>query len=82
VPPPSSRAALWRLAGLVRTPEGLAELSRDPFPLARHIGAAALARAESRGAHQRTDLPEPDPAFDGIHALTRGDDGPAWEVWS
>ncbi|MGI8585035.1 MAG: L-aspartate oxidase [Thermoleophilaceae bacterium] len=82
VPPPSSRAALWRLAGLARTPEGLAELAHDPFPLARRIGAAALARAESRGAHQRTDLPERDPALDGMHAVARGDEDPAWEHWS
>jgi len=82
VPPPSSRAALWRLAGLARTPHGLAELAQDPFPLARRIGAAALARAESRGAHQRTDLPEPDPALDGMHALAQGDEAPVWERWS
>nr|MBA2567540.1 aspartate oxidase [Thermoleophilaceae bacterium] len=74
--------ALWRLAGLARTPHGLAELAQDPFPLARRIGAAALARAESRGAHQRTDLPEPDPALDGMHALAQGDEAPVWERWS
>ena len=28
---------------------------------------AALERTESRGAHQRRDFPEPDPAFDNRH---------------
>ena len=57
--PPSdaTRAALWRHAGLRRSPEGLRELAGDPFPLARLIAAAALAREESRGAHQRVDHP-------------------------
>ena len=58
LPPPATRAALWRLAGLRRAPEGLRELSDDPFGLARLIAAACLARAESRGAHQRSDHPE------------------------
>jgi len=72
VPPPQTRAALWRNAGLVRTADGLRELLDDPFPLARTIAAAALAREESRGAHQRSDRPAPDPAYDGQHMLIRG----------
>ena len=69
--PPSdaTRAALWRHAGLRRTPEGLRELAGDPFPLARLIAAAALAREESRGAHQRVDHPATDPDMDGRHVL-------------
>ena len=69
--PPSdaTRAALWEHAGLRRTPEGLRELAGDPFPLARLIAAAALAREESRGAHQRLDHPETDPALDGRHVV-------------
>ena len=66
-PEEQTRAALWRVAGLERDPEGLRELASDPFPLARKIGAACLAREESRGAHQRTDHPQTDPKLD--HAL-------------
>ncbi|HEY1360062.1 MAG TPA: FAD-dependent oxidoreductase, partial [Thermoleophilaceae bacterium] len=51
-PEPKTRAALWRLAGLERSPDDLSELSHDPFPLARLVARAALAREESRGAHQ------------------------------
>ena len=70
-PPPSraTRAALWEHAGLRRTPEGLAELSADRFPLARLIAATCLARQESRGAHQRLDHPETDPAMDRRHVV-------------
>ena len=72
IPPPATRAALWGKAGLMRTADGLRELLDDPFPLARTIAAAALAREESRGAHQRSDRPAPDPAFDGRHLVMRG----------
>jgi len=74
VPPPETRTALWRLAGLQRTAEGLRELSDDPFPLARMIAACALAREESRGAHQRLDFPETDPRLDLTHAVVRGEE--------
>jgi L-aspartate oxidase len=81
VPPSSTREALWRLAGLARTREELAELARDPFPLARRIAAAALARTESRGAHRRTDFTERDPEFDGMHAVSREEAKIEWQRW-
>ncbi len=81
--PPSadSRAALWRFAGLERDGDGLRTLIDDPHPLVRLIARSALARTESRGAHQRRDYPAPDPAFDGRHVTTRGAE-PGLEHWS
>jgi L-aspartate oxidase len=81
LPPPTTRAALWRHAGLRRSAEGLRELARDPYPLARLIAAAALAREESRGAHQRLDFPETDPALDSCHAVVDGDGQVHTERW-
>ena len=81
LPPESTRSALWRHAGLQRDAAGLEELARDPFPLARLIAAACLARAESRGAHQRTDHPATDPRLDRKHALVGGALEPAFETW-
>ncbi|MGD0453662.1 MAG: FAD-dependent oxidoreductase [Solirubrobacteraceae bacterium] len=77
----STRAALWRDAGVVRTPEGLERLLRDPHPLARLIARCALARTESRGAHLRADHPERDPAFDLRHVLVTGEDALSWQTW-
>jgi L-aspartate oxidase len=82
VPPPATRAALWRLAGIHRTAAGLQELLRDPFPLARVVAACALAREESRGAHQRADHPEPDPGLDGAHAVVTGETPPRFQNWN
>ena len=82
LPPESTRAALWRHAGLQRDAAGLDELAQDPFPLARLIAAACLAREESRGAHQRTDHPETDPALRRhAHARGRRRSSPASERW-
>ncbi|HEX8075806.1 MAG TPA: FAD-dependent oxidoreductase [Thermoleophilaceae bacterium] len=81
IPPAATRAALWRHAGLERTAEGLTELLGDPFPLARAVAACALAREESRGAHQRRDQPASDPAFDGQHVTISGDDVPQLMTW-
>jgi L-aspartate oxidase len=81
VPPPATRAALWRLAGIERTAGDLRELEHDPFPLARTIATAALTREESRGAHQRRDRPAADPAFDGRHVLLRGGEARI-ETWT
>jgi L-aspartate oxidase len=83
VPPPSTRAALWRCASLVRDPAQLERLAaEDPFPLARAIALAALAREESRGAHQRVDHPETDPSLDGRHSIVTGDDPARFRRWS
>jgi L-aspartate oxidase len=77
----ASREALWRCAGLQRSAEGLSRLLDDAHPLVRLIGRAALARRESRGAHQRTDFPELDPGMDRRHVTLAGDDEPVVETW-
>jgi L-aspartate oxidase len=81
MPSAESRAALWRFAGIERDGEGLRALAEAPHPLVRLIARSALARTESRGAHQRRDYPSPDPAFDGRHVTTRGGE-PEIEHWS
>jgi L-aspartate oxidase len=78
----STRAALWRDAGVVRTHEGLTRLREDPHPLARLIAHCALTRTESRGAHLRADYPERDPALDFHHVLVSGGDAVAWQSWA
>jgi L-aspartate oxidase len=82
VPPPDTRAALWRCAGLRRRPDDLERLAAsDPFPLARKIARSALAREESRGAHQRIDHPETDAALDLTHSLVTADDPARFDRW-
>jgi L-aspartate oxidase len=84
IEPPSraTREAVWRLAGLERTAHDLAELARDPHPLARLVAASARAREETRGAHARAEFPDPDPALDGRHTvLTASADAPALASW-
>jgi len=81
LPPPPTRAALWRHAGLRRSAEGLRELRADPHPLARLIGAAALAREESRGAHQRLDFPATDPQLESRHMVVDRDGAVQAERW-
>ena len=71
---------------------GLRRLLENPHPLVRAIARCALTRAESRGAHQRLDFPERDPALDGHHVIVRGGLGDgvdpaaerqiAWQTWS
>ena len=82
--PPSNatRAALWRHAGLRRSPEGLRELANDPFPLARLIASFALGREESRGSHVRVEFPERDPGLDGRHQVCGVDGEPSWQSWA
>jgi L-aspartate oxidase len=81
VPEQSTRDALWQLAGIERDARGLKQLLDDPFPLARVIATCALAREESRGAHQRRDHPRQDPVLDRTHATVRGSDPPLFERW-
>jgi L-aspartate oxidase len=83
-PPPlseASRAALWHNAGLERDADSLALLTEDPNPLVRLIAQAALTRTESRGAHQRRDFPDCDPAFGGLHVKLRSGQAPELERW-
>jgi L-aspartate oxidase len=80
-PGEATRVALWRHAGLRRDAAGLTELLGDPYPLARLIGAASLAREESRGAHQRTDHPDTDSSLDLMHTLVGEDATPSFERW-
>jgi L-aspartate oxidase len=78
---PSTRTALWRDAGVVRTSAGLERLLGDPHPLARLIARCALARTESRGAHLRDDHPERNPELDLHHVLVSGEDMISWQSW-
>lgn len=80
-PSDATRKSLWENAGIVRTPEGLRRLLDDPHPIAQLIGACALAREESRGAHFRTDFPALNPELDGRHAVVTVSGGPAFEHW-
>jgi L-aspartate oxidase len=81
VPDRATREALWRDAGLVRSPEGLERLAAHEHPLVRDIAACALLRTETRGGHCRADFPERDPALDGRHAVIGGDAMPDFEYW-
>jgi len=81
LPGEDTREALWRNAGLWRDAEGLASVREDAHPLARLIGAACLAREESRGAHQRSDHPETDPRLDCMHTLAGSDERPEFRRW-
>ncbi len=78
----ASREALWRHAGIERDGDGLRALLDDAHPLVRLVGASALAREESRGAHLRRDFPERDRALDEHHTVVRGVDRPALEHWA
>jgi L-aspartate oxidase len=86
LPPPvadaSTRAALWRDAGIVRSSDGLSRLLADPHPLARLISRCALARKESRGAHRRSDHPERDPSLDHRHVVVSGERDTSWQTWT
>ena len=77
-----TRDALWRDAGIVRCAEGLSRLLDDPHPLARLLALSALTREESRGAHQRSDRPERDPALDHRHVLISGEQEISRQMWA
>jgi L-aspartate oxidase len=68
-PTEDTRATVWRCAGPRRDAESLALLADDPYPLARFVARAALARRETRGAHRRSDFPRREPDLDGIHLV-------------
>jgi L-aspartate oxidase len=78
---PATRRRLWHHAGVERDAGELEMLLDDPHPLARLIAASALAREETRGAHQRRDHPGTEPRLDGHHVVVRGDAAPALEAW-
>jgi len=80
-PGDETRDAVWRYAGPTRNPDDLARLISNPYPLARAIGASALARRESRGGHLRRDCPQTDPALDGIHVVVSADGNVRQEEW-
>jgi L-aspartate oxidase len=84
IPAPSedTRAAVWRHAGLERSAEGLRPLLEDEHPLVRMVAACALAREETRGAHQRTDHPETDAALDLQHTVVGAGGAPRFELWT
>jgi L-aspartate oxidase len=82
-PTRATRKAVWRLAGLERNARDLIELSTDPHPLARLVATSALAREETRGAHARTEFPDPDSALDGHHTVFVPSAGaPRLETWN
>jgi len=81
VPSQATREALWSRAGLVRDAEGLRGLLDDPHPLARLVAACALAREESRGAHQRADFEAADPELEGRHFVVGPLGPPAPRRW-
>ena len=80
-PDTSTREAVWRDAGPLRTTEGLERLLDDPYPLARLIARFALERAESRGSHHRLEFPRRDPGLDQRHLVLDAGGDVAWRTW-
>jgi L-aspartate oxidase len=81
-PTPDSRQALWRDAGLERDAQGLRRLAGDPHPLVAMIARCALARQESRGAHQRRDFPDLERELDLQHVVVSAGAEPVLRRWS
>lgn len=79
--PAATRDLLWRCAGIERDAKGLSELADSPNPLVRMIGASALERRETRGAHHRRDFPDTDRDLDFIHFVTGSDGKLRAERW-
>lgn len=80
-PTEETRDAVWRRAGPVRNPDDLASLISNPYPLAGKLARSAIERRESRGGHRRTDRPDTDPAFDGLHVVVGPDGEVRRERW-
>jgi L-aspartate oxidase len=80
-PTGGTRDAVWRYAGPTRNPDDLARLISNPYPLARGIASAALARRESRGGQLRSDCPDSDPNLDGVHLVLGPDGEVREETW-
>ncbi|MFM8888673.1 MAG: aspartate oxidase, partial [Solirubrobacterales bacterium] len=80
-PTTETREAVWQLAGPIRDRQGLEALEGDDYPLARAIGATALAREESRGGHRRSDYPDTDPDLDRTHLVYAPDGTITRKVW-
>jgi L-aspartate oxidase len=80
-PTQETRNAVWRYAGPTRNPDDLARLISNPYPLAKALATAALARRESRGGHLRSDCPTSDPALDGLHLVLGAEGSVREERW-
>lgn len=80
-PTTTTRENVWQLAGPRRSREGLERLLGDPYPLAGAIATSAIARTESRGGHRRSDFPDTDPGFDGVHVHYLPDGTVRTESW-
>jgi L-aspartate oxidase len=68
---------LHKLTGSTLAGRDVWEL-RNMALAASGIVCAATLRQESRGAHYRSDFPEPDPALAGCHLAFGGSAGPVW----
>lgn len=75
----AGRAILGAAAGPLRSAtglrEGLGRLGAGPAGLAGLVLRAALLRAESRGAHVRTDRPGPDPRWAALEVVATAGPG-------
>jgi L-aspartate oxidase len=84
---PLLKQLMWKKAGIIRNATELREcgkeiehirekygshpLTEGLFVTAKAIVAGALTREESRGAHFRSDLPEPCPTWENRHTVWR-----------
>jgi L-aspartate oxidase len=75
------REQVWLQAGVIRDPADLALLAKSPDPVAAMVARFAIARAESRGVHYRTDAPVANPVFEG-HFVLRPGQGLILEQWT
>jgi aspartate oxidase len=75
------REQVWLQAGVIRDPADLAVLMTSPDPVASMVARFAIARAESRGVHYRTDAPAANPVFEG-HFVLRPGQGLILEQWT